>query len=148
MTPPKPTPKIRLRNLRKSFGEKLVLDGINLDIAAKTSTVIIGGSGSGKSVLLKCILGLLEPDEGTIEIDGADILPLPRHEQEAVRSRIGMLFQNGALFDSLPVWENVVFGLLAQRRLPRSQGPARAAEFLAQVGLAASVGDLYPAELS
>jgi phospholipid/cholesterol/gamma-HCH transport system ATP-binding protein len=143
-----PTPKIRLRDVRKSFGEKLVLDGIDLDIMPGTSMVVIGGSGTGKSVLLKCILGLLEPDAGTIEIDGTNILQLPRHEQEAVRSRIGMLFQNGALFDSLPVWENVVFGLLAQRRLRRSEGPERAADFLAQVGLAASVGTLYPSELS
>jgi phospholipid/cholesterol/gamma-HCH transport system ATP-binding protein len=142
------TPKIRIRNLRKSFGEKLVLDGIDLDIMPGTSMVVIGGSGSGKSVLLKCILGLLEPDEGTIEIDGTDILPLPRRRQEEIRSRIGMLFQNGALFDSLPVWENIVFGLLAQRRLRRTDGPASAADFLAQVGLAATVGDLYPAELS
>jgi len=142
------TPKLRLRNLRKAFGEKQVLDGIDLDIMPGTSMVVIGGSGSGKSVLLKCILGLLEPDAGSIEIDGTDILPLPRHEQEAVRARIGMLFQNGALFDSLPVWENVVFGLLAQRRLSRSEGPARAADFLAQVGLAPSVGALYPSELS
>ena len=141
-------PKIRLRNVRKSFGDKLVLDGIDLDIMPKTSMVVIGGSGSGKSVLLKCILGLLEPDSGSIEIDGIDILTLPRHEQEAARKRIGMLFQNGALFDSLPVWENVVFGLLAQRRLNRSDAPVRAADFLTQVGLAASVGDLYPSELS
>jgi phospholipid/cholesterol/gamma-HCH transport system ATP-binding protein len=142
------TPKIRLRNLRKRFGQKLVLDGIDLDIMPGTSTVVIGGSGSGKSVLLKCILGLLEPDSGSIEIDGADILRLSRREQEESRSRIGMLFQNSALFDSLPVWENVVFGLLAQRRLRRSDGPNRAAGFLSQVGLAASVGELYPAELS
>ena len=142
------TPKIRLRSLRKSFGQKLVLDGIDLDILPGTSMVVIGGSGTGKSVLLKCILGLLTPDEGTIEIDGANVLTLPRHDQEAVRSRIGMLFQNGALFDSLPVWENVVFGLLAQRKLRRADGPERAADFLAQVGLAATVGDLYPSELS
>ncbi len=148
MAPHEPPPKIRLRNLRKSFGEKLVLDGIDLDIMPGTSMVVIGGSGTGKSVLLKCILGLLEPDAGTIEIDGTDILRLPRREQEQIRSRIGMLFQNGALFDSLPVWENVVFGLLAERRLQRKDGRARAADFLAQVGLAASVGDLYPAELS
>src|SRR5271157_3200067 len=121
-------PKIRLRNLCKSFGEKLVLDGIDLDIMPGTSMVVIGGSGSGKSVLLKCILGLLEADAGSIEIDGTDILPLPRREQETIRSRIGMLFQNGALFDSLPVWENVVFSLLAQRRIRRLEGPARAAE--------------------
>jgi phospholipid/cholesterol/gamma-HCH transport system ATP-binding protein len=142
------TPKIRIRNLRKSFGEKLVLDGIDLEIMPGTSMVVIGGSGTGKSVLIKCIIGLLEPDGGTIEIDGTNILALPRHEQEATRSRIGMLFQNGALFDSLPVWENVVFGLLAESRLRRADGRARAADFLAEVGLAASVGDLYPSELS
>jgi phospholipid/cholesterol/gamma-HCH transport system ATP-binding protein len=141
-------PKIRLRNVRKSFGEKLVLDGIDLDIMPGTSMVVIGGSGTGKSVLLKCILGLLDPDAGAIEIDGANILLLPRREQEAIRSRIGMLFQNGALFDSLPVWENVVFGLLALDKLHRGDGPEKAAGFLAQVGLAASVGDLYPSELS
>ena len=148
MTTPEPIPKIRLRNLRKSFGDKLVLDGIDLDIMPGTSTVIIGGSGSGKSVLLKCILGLIEPDEGTIEIDGTNILTLPRREQEATRSRIGMLFQNGALFDSLPVWENVAFGLLAQRKTTRCEAPSHADNFLAQVGLAPSVGDLYPSELS
>jgi phospholipid/cholesterol/gamma-HCH transport system ATP-binding protein len=141
-------PKIRLRNLRKSFGAKLVLDGIDLDVMPRTSMVVIGGSGSGKSVLLKCVLGLIEPDDGTIEIDGRDILCLPRAEREAVRARIGMLFQNGALFDSLPVWENVSFGLLAQRRTGRAEARQRAAEILAQVGLAASVGELYPAELS
>lgn len=141
-------PKIRLRGLRKSFGTKVVLDGIDLDVWPQTSMVVIGGSGSGKSVLLKCILGLLEPDGGTIEIDGVDILGLPRAEREAARARIGMLFQNGALFDSLPVWENVAFGLLAQGKTTRKAAPERAAEFLAQVGLAASVGDLPPAELS
>lgn len=148
MTTPEPIPKIRLRNLRKSFGGKLVLDGIDLDILPTTSTVIIGGSGSGKSVLLKCILGLIEPDAGTIEIDGTNILTLPRREQKSIRSRIGMLFQNGALFDSLQVWENVAFGLLAQRKITRREAPRHAADFLAQVGLAPSVGDLYPAELS
>ena len=142
------TPKIRLRNLRKRFGNKVVLDGIDLDIMPRTSMVVIGGSGSGKSVLLKCILGLIKPDSGTIEIDGADILRLPRHERGAIRSRIGMLFQNGALFDSLPVWENVAFGLLAERKATRADAAARAAEFLAEVGLGASVGELYPAELS
>jgi phospholipid/cholesterol/gamma-HCH transport system ATP-binding protein len=141
-------PKIRLRNLRKSFGAKVVLDGIDLDIMPRTSMVVIGGSGSGKSVLLKCILGLLEPDGGTIEIDGRDILRMPLHEQEKIRSRIGMLFQNGALFDSLPVWENVTFGLLAQRKLRRAEAATRAADFLAEVGLEPGVGELYPAELS
>jgi phospholipid/cholesterol/gamma-HCH transport system ATP-binding protein len=142
------TPKIRLRNLRKSFGDKVVLNGIDLDIMPHTSMVVIGGSGSGKSVLLKCILGLIQPDGGSIEIDGRDILRMPLHEREKVRSRIGMLFQNGALFDSLPVWENVTFALLAQRRLRRAEAATRAAGFLAEVGLAPGVGELYPAELS
>jgi phospholipid/cholesterol/gamma-HCH transport system ATP-binding protein len=141
-------PKIRVRGLVKSFGEKLVLDGIDLDVLPGTSMVVIGGSGTGKSVLLKCILGLIAPDEGVIEIDGRDVLRQPRREREAVRARIGMLFQNGALFDSLPVWENVAFGLLAQRRVTRREARDRAAEILAQVGLASSVGDLSPAELS
>ena len=141
-------PKIRVRGLRKAFGAKQVLDGVDLDVAAGTSLVVIGGSGTGKSVLLKCILGLIVPDDGMIEIDGRDVLRLPRAEAEAVRARIGMLFQNGALFDSLPVWENVAFGLLAQRRVTRAQAREKAAEFLGMVGLAASVGDLSPAELS
>jgi phospholipid/cholesterol/gamma-HCH transport system ATP-binding protein len=141
-------PKIRLRGLTKRFGDKLVLDGIDLDVMAATSMVVIGGSGSGKSVLLKCILGLLEPDAGSIEIDGQDVLRCDRREREAMRARIGMLFQNGALFDSLPVWENVAFGLLARNMVTRPEARVRAGEILAQVGLAASVGEMSPAELS
>ncbi len=142
------TPKIRIRNLRKTFGSKVVLDGVDLEVASGTSLVVIGGSGSGKSVLLKCVLGIFEPDSGTIEIDGQDILAMDKSEREAVRSRIGMLFQNSALFDSLPVWENVAFGILAQRKASRADAKHIAGEILAQVGMAASVGDLYPSELS
>jgi phospholipid/cholesterol/gamma-HCH transport system ATP-binding protein len=141
-------PTIRLRGVSKAFGDKKVLDGIDLDVAKGTSMVVIGGSGSGKSVLLKCILGLIEPDEGTIEIDGVNVLTADSDTRAALRSRIGMLFQNGALFDSLTVWENVAFGLLAQHKCSRGEARARAGEILAQVGLAASVGDLSPAELS
>src|SRR6202040_3599149 len=129
-------------------GDKIVRDGIDLDRVPHTSLVVIGGSGSGKSVLLKCILGLIEPDSGTIEIDGIDLMTMSRAEQEAARSHIGMLFQNGALFDSLPVWENVAFGLLARKKVSRTEAHDRANQVLAQVGLAASVGDLSPAELS
>jgi phospholipid/cholesterol/gamma-HCH transport system ATP-binding protein len=143
-----PTPKIRIRGLYKRFGTKRVLDGVDLDVPPGTSLVIIGGSGSGKSVLLKCVLGLIEPDDGIIEIDGQDILRLPRNDRELVRSHIGMLFQAGALFDSLPVWENVAFGLIARHKTSRATARAKAEEFLAQVGLDASVGDLSPAELS
>ena len=142
------SPKLRIRGLHKRFGAKVVLDGIDLDVPPRTSMVVIGGSGSGKSVLLKCVLGLIEPDEGIIEIDGQDILKQPRHERETIRSRIGMLFQNGALFDSLPVWENVAFGLLARHKATRAEARARADDFLQEVGLAPSVGDLSPAELS
>jgi len=142
------TPKIRIRGLTKSFGDKRVLEGIDLDVEPGTSMVVIGGSGSGKSVLLKCILGLIAPDSGTIEIDGQDLATLPTRARDAKRAEIGMLFQNGALFDSLPIWENVAFGLLAQRKCTRAEARTRAAAVLAQVGLDASVGDLSPAELS
>jgi phospholipid/cholesterol/gamma-HCH transport system ATP-binding protein len=142
------TPKIRIRGLYKRFGTKQVLAGVDLDVPRGTSLVVIGGSGSGKSVLLKCILGLLEPDGGIVEIDGRDILKLSRQERELVRARIGMLFQAGALFDSLPVWENVAFGLLASQKATRATARVQADNFLQQVGLAASVGDLSPAELS
>ncbi len=141
-------PKIRLRGVTKRFGDKLVLDGIDLDVAPQTSMVVIGGSGSGKSVLLKCILGLITPDAGSIEIDGQDVLRMRPKERDAARARIGMLFQNGALFDSISVAENVAFGLLAQKKATRAEARKRAEEVLAQVGLAASVGDLSPAELS
>jgi phospholipid/cholesterol/gamma-HCH transport system ATP-binding protein len=141
-------PKIRIRGLHKRFGTKAVLDGVDLDVMPGTSMVVIGGSGSGKSVLLKCVLGLIEPDDGVIEIDGKDILSLSRQEQEATRSRIGMLFQAGALFDSLTVWENVAFGLMATHKATRGDARERANEFLRQVGLDPGVGDLSPAELS
>ena len=110
-------PKIRIRGLTKAFGDKTVLDGIDFDVEAGTSMVVIGGSGSGKSVLLKCILGLIEPDAGTIEIDGRKTCcTCPATSRSRRAPAIGMLFQAGALFDSLPVWENVAFGLLAQHK--------------------------------
>lgn len=142
------TPKIRIRGLCKAFGEKVVLDHLDLDVAAGRSLVVIGGSGSGKSVLIKCILGLIEPEAGTIEIDGRNVLAMRRGEREAVNEHVGMLFQGGALFDSLPVWENVCFGLIAKRRIARRDARARAIEILAQVGLGPEVADLSPAELS
>lgn len=142
------TPKIRLRGVRKSFGHKRVLDGVDLDVRANHSMVILGGSGSGKSVTIKCVLGLMKPDAGVIEVDGQDVAKLSRSDRAALADRMGMLFQNGALFDSIPVWENVCFKLLAQKRITRRAARDRAAEILAQVGLAASVGDLSPSELS
>jgi phospholipid/cholesterol/gamma-HCH transport system ATP-binding protein len=140
--------KICIRGLKKAFGSKVVLDGVDLDIAQGTGMVVIGGSGTGKSVLIKSILGLVTPDAGVIEIDGEDVLRASRQRAKELRGQIGMLFQNGALFDSLPVWENVTFGLLAQKRLKRGAARGKAVEVLAQVGLDAAVADLSPAELS
>jgi len=142
------TPKLRIRGLKKSFGPKKVLDGVDLDVMPGTGMVVIGGSGTGKSVLIKSILGLVTPDSGVIEIDGEDVLKAPRRRAVELRAQIGMLFQNGALFDSLPVWENVAFGLLAEKKIKRSAARAAAIEILAQVGLAENVADLSPSELS
>lgn len=141
-------PKLRVRSLKKSFDSNLVLDGVDLDLPAGRLLVVIGGSGSGKSVLLKCILGLLTPDAGSIAIDGIDLAGLDPRARAAARARIGMLFQNGALFDSLPVWENVMFGSLARRAIGRAQARRRAVDYLHQVGLGPRVAGLYPAELS
>ncbi|EDP61811.1 ABC-type transport system [alpha proteobacterium BAL199] len=141
-------PKIRIRDLHKRFGSKVVLDGLDLDVGVAESVVVIGGSGSGKSVLLKCILGLIDPDSGTIEIDGRNVVGLPRAEREAYMRKFGMLFQGGALFDSLPVWENVAFGLIQSKRMGRPEARAVALEKLAQVGLNEEVSLLSPAELS
>lgn len=144
-----PPPKIRIRGLLKSFGPKKVLQGLDLDVPAGRSLVVIGGSGTGKSVLIKCILGIVEPDGGSIQIDGTELIGAPRQVREGLlRGRIGMLFQGAALFDSLPVWENVAFGLLAIEKLPRADARARAIDTMGQVGLGPETADLVPAELS
>jgi phospholipid/cholesterol/gamma-HCH transport system ATP-binding protein len=142
-------PKIRLKDLTKAFGEKKVLTGVSLDIAPAESVVVIGGSGTGKSVLIKCILGILEPDQGTIEVDGQNVLGLPSDKRDAVNAKFGMLFQGAALFDSLPVWENVAFGLMARNpHMRRDEAHAKAVETLGKVGLTPDVAELSPAELS
>ncbi|HEX3499376.1 MAG TPA: ATP-binding cassette domain-containing protein [Stellaceae bacterium] len=142
------TPKISVRGLRKSFGPKVVLDGIDLDIGERESVVVIGGSGTGKSVMLKCILGLIRPDAGSIKIDGTEITDLSTGEREQLMRKFGMLFQGGALFDSLPVWENVAFGLIMGRGMARAEAKKVALQKLAAVGLGPEVGELMPAELS
>ncbi|MBF0332974.1 MAG: ATP-binding cassette domain-containing protein [Alphaproteobacteria bacterium] len=140
--------KIRLADLRKSFGSKVVLDGIDLEVRRGESLVVIGGSGTGKSVMLKCVLGLIKPDRGGIEIDGEEVTRLSGRDRERILAKFGMLFQGAALFDSLPVWENVAFGLIQGRRLDRGKARERAMEKLYQVGLGAEVAELSPAELS
>lgn len=142
------TPKISIRRLVKSFGPKRVLDGVDLDCAAGESLVVIGGSGTGKSVLLKCILGLLRPDAGSIRIDGAETVGLGRARRAQLMLKFGMLFQGGALFDSLRVWENVAFGLIQARGMERQKARDIALAKLAAVGLGEEAAGLYPAALS
>lgn len=142
------TPKIQMTGVCKTFGKHTVLDGLDLSVNAGESLVIIGGSGTGKSVTLKCILGLLKPDSGSIQIDGKDILTMPRTEREKTLTQFGMLFQNAALFDSLSVWENVAFALLQNQDMNPVQAKKIAVRKLAQVGLPSEVADVYPADLS
>jgi len=141
-------PKIAVRGLRKSFGRNRVLDGIDLDCAPGESLVVIGGSGTGKSVLIKCVLGLLRPDAGSVAIDGAETARLRRAARERVLQKFGVLFQGSALFDSLMVWENVAFGLIQGRGMERQAAREVALTKLAAVGLGREVGQLRPAELS
>jgi len=140
--------KIELKDVHKRFGSKVVLDGINLTVDRGSSLVVIGGSGTGKSVMLKCVLGIIRPDRGEILVDGKNILKMDAGAREETLRKFGMLFQGGALFDSLPVWENVAFGLIQGRKMKRAKARNIAFEKLAKVGLGAEVGALYPAELS
>lgn len=142
------TPKIQLIGVKKRFGSKVVLDGVDLTIEPRSSLVIIGGSGTGKSVTIKSILGIIRPDEGTILVDGEDITHINGAARDRVMKKFGMLFQGGALFDSMPVWENVAFGLIQGRGMKRAQARDIAIQKLAKVGLTADVGDLLPVELS
>lgn len=139
--------KIRVVNLHKSFGENQVLRGVDLEVQQGESMVVIGGSGSGKTVLIKCIIGLIQPDEGEIYVDGLEITSLNEKRMNEVRKKFGMLFQWGALFDSMTVWENVGFGLRYQCHLKEEEIRKIASEKLALVGLK-NVEDLMPSELS
>jgi phospholipid/cholesterol/gamma-HCH transport system ATP-binding protein len=142
---------ITLTGVTKTFGQNRVLRGVDLTLPKGESMVIIGGSGTGKSVLLKCILGLVTPDSGTITLEGRDVTAHGQSgaERDAFLARFGMLFQGGALFDSLKVWENVAFRLLrGSKALPKDQARAIAIEKLRRVGLKPTVADQYPAELS
>src|SRR5690348_9373276 len=141
-------PKIAVSGLRKSFGPKTVLNGIELACQAGESLVIIGGSGTGKSVLIKCIIGLHRPDAGSVRIDGVETAGLRRAARDRLIRKFGMLFQGSALFDSLSVWENVAFGLIQGRGMARTKARDIAIEKLAKVGLGRDVAFLSPAELS
>jgi phospholipid/cholesterol/gamma-HCH transport system ATP-binding protein len=142
------TSKISLRGVAKSFGPKKVLQGIDLDVAKGESMVVIGGSGTGKSVLLKCILGLMRPDAGSIRIDDQETVALADGSRAGVMRKFGMLFQGGALFDSLRVWENVAFGPIQSDGMKPEQAREVAIAKLGNVGLEPEIGELYPSELS
>ena len=144
MTPP----KISLRGVTKAFGATKVLRGIDVAVAPAESLVVIGGSGRGKSVLLKCVLGLLRPDAGTIKVDGEETTDISDGARARVMRKFGMLFQSGALFDSLRVWENVAFGPIQSDGMAPDQAREVAIAKLGAVGLAPEVGELFPAELS
>ena len=140
--------KIEVRDLRKSFARNVVLDGVDLDVPRGKSLVVIGGSGTGKSVLIKNIIGILQPDSGSMKVDGREVVGMGAKDREAVTAKFGMLFQGAALFDSLPVWENVAFGLIQGHGVSRKDAKEIALEKLSQVGLGPSVADLAPSELS
>jgi len=138
---------IELSNVHKSFGSKQILRGVDLNVARGESLVIIGGSGTGKSVTLKCVLGLIIPDQGVIKVDGEDVTQTG--DRDAFLAKFGMLFQGGALFDSIPVWQNVAFRLLrGALKRPRAEAREIAIEKLRRVGLSPDVADQLPAELS
>ena len=143
-----PTPKIRIRGLKKAFDGQAVLTGLDLDIGVGDLLVLLGISGSGKTVLVKCILGLMEADAGSILIDGEETIGRPPVRRQQLMRKIGVLFQNGALFDSLPVWQNITFNLADRGGKAPSEARNVATEKLAAVGLGPDVADLYPAELS
>ncbi len=140
--------KIEIKDLHKSFGKKKVLQGVDLKVEKGKSLVVIGGSGTGKSVLLKNIIGLMKPDKGSIKIDGEETARFSEKEHDRIMPKFGYLFQGGALFDSLKIWENIAFGLIQGRRMARKEARDIAFQKLSSVGLGKEVGYLYPAELS
>ena len=143
------TPRIELAGVRKSFADNHVLRGVDLKVPKGGSMVVIGGSGTGKSITLKCVIGLVRPDAGVVRLDGKDVTHARGAARDAVLDRFGMLFQGGALFDSLPVWRNVAFRLLqGKRRKSAEEARAIAIDKLRRVGLGPETADSFPAELS
>ena len=139
---------IRFSQVRKRFGPKVIYDGLDLEVKRGETVTIMGGSGVGKSVMLKMLIGLLRADEGLIEFDGIDLTKLTDREYGAIRQRIGMLFQGGALFDSLRVWQNVAFGPIQSDGMAPAKAREMAIAKLGNVGLGPEIGELFPSELS
>lgn len=141
-------PKIRLSGVTRTFGDVRALDSVDLELVPRQSLVLIGGSGSGKSLLLKCVLGLVTPDSGVIEVDGEDTAGMPENQRMEWMKRFGVLFQRQGLFDSQTIWENVAFRLLQEPGMSRDAARERAIEKLGQVGLLPETADLVPSEVS
>lgn len=142
------TPAIEINDLTVMYNGKRILDRFSLTVPHNESIVLIGPSGAGKTTLLQCILGLEKPLDGQIKINGKDITQATGHIKKNIQRQIGMVFQNSALFDSLTIWENVTFGLRAQRKISNKQARHEAINYLAQVGLDSDIRDLFPADLS
>jgi len=140
--------KLVIKDLTKNFGDKKVLKGINLEVKQGESLVILGGSGSGKSVLIKTVASLLKPSSGSIKIDGEEVSNPNSSVIDKLMEKFGFLFQGGALFDSLPIWENVAFRLLHHKKMNKDEAKEIAISKLKAVGLGSKVADLYPSELS
>lgn len=140
--------KIVISNLCKNFGSKEVLQGINISIEKGKSLVILGGSGSGKSVMIKLISSLMEPSSGSIKIDDIEVANIKNKDRDKLMSKFGFLFQGGALFDSLSIWENVAFRLIHQNKMSKIEAKKIAITKLNSVGLSSKVVDLLPSELS
>lgn len=140
--------KVEITNLVKNFGDKQVLTGVNLSVKKGESLVILGGSGSGKSVLIKIISSLLTASSGSVKIDNEEIIGMKPEARDRMMEKIGFLFQGGALFDSLPIWENVAFRLIHHKKINKNQAREIAISKLRSVGLNEKVADLFPSELS
>jgi phospholipid/cholesterol/gamma-HCH transport system ATP-binding protein len=142
------TPKLLVKNLTKNFGEKQVLAGIDLQVNKGESVVILGGSGSGKSVLIKIIASLITPTSGSIQVDGKEVANIGAKDRDNLMKKFGFLFQGGALFDSLPIWENIAFRLLNHQKMNKKDARKVAMQKLRAVGLSEKTADLFPSELS
>jgi len=139
---------IKIENLTKAFGDRKVINNLNMEIKKGESLVIIGGSGTGKSVLIKNMIGIMHPTSGKVYYDNLSFYDASKEERKEIMSKIGVCFQGGALFDSMLIWENVAFVLTHHQKMPAKKAKEIAIETLALVGLNSDVADLYPSELS
>ena len=139
---------LEVKDLKKTFGNNIILNNINFNLLESESLAIIGASGSGKSVLLKNIIGLLEPDTGSIKINSTEMVNLPRRDKENLLLKLGITFQHGALFDSLKIWENIIFKIQNQQKISKVDGRKLALSIIKRLSLKPEILDLFPSEIS